>query len=129
LPFCGDPSTSPALRASSYRPDQSILSSSYLRLDLLRYRCRTELVPTERGAILRIRFDGSGAAGLMIDLPGEDAEFADLRDNKIVAGLTHANSGGVPAGFTAHYVIEVDTPISGFDVKTVNGRRVGVIQF
>jgi predicted alpha-1,2-mannosidase len=129
LPFCGDPSPSPAQRASSYRPDQSILSPSYLRLDLLRYRCRTELVPTERGAILRMRFDESGAAGLMIDLPGEDAAFTDLRENRIVAGLTHANSGGVPAGFTAHYVIEVDTPISGFDVKIVNGRRVGVIQF
>ena len=129
LPFCGDPSVAPAQRASSYRLNQSILSPCYLRLDLLRYRCRTELVPTERGAILRMRFEEPGAAGLMVDLPGEDAEFTDLRENKIVAGLTHANSGGVPAGFTAHYVVEVDTAISGFSVQMVNGRRVGVIRF
>jgi predicted alpha-1,2-mannosidase len=129
LPFCGNPSPVPAQRASSYRQDQTILSPSYLCLNLLRYRCRTEMVPTERGAILRICFEESGAAGLMVDLPGEDAEFADLRENKIVAGLTHANNGGVPAGFTAYYVMEVNTPITGFDVKILNGRRVGVIHF
>jgi len=129
LPFRGEPNAAPAARASSYRKDQSVLSPGYLRLDLLRYRCTTELVPSERGAILRMNFQESGPAGLMVDLPGEDAEFTDLSENRIVAGLTHANSGGVPAGFAAHYVVQLDAAISSFSVQKVDGRRVGVIRF
>ncbi len=128
-PFCGDPSAEPAPRSSSYRLNQAVLSPCYLRLDLLRYRCTTELVPTERGAVLRMAFQDSGTAGLMIDLPGDDAGFVYSRDNKTVVGSTHANSGGVPAGFTAYYVVALDTPISSFDVKILNGRRVGVVRF
>jgi predicted alpha-1,2-mannosidase len=129
LPFCGDPSVAPAQRSSSYRLGQAVLSPCYLRIDLLRYLCRTELIPTERGAILRMSFQESGAAGLMIDLPGDDAGFADLRDSKTVVGSTHANSGGVPAGFTASYVIALDTPIFNFNVQELNGRRVATVRF
>lgn len=129
LPFCGTASPAPAQRASSYRLNRAILSPCYLRVDLLRYRCRAELVPTERGAILRMRYEDPGIAGLMIDLPGDDAEFAEVREGRIVTGATHANSGGVPAGFAAYYALEADTDISSFDVHRLHGRLVGELRF
>lgn len=129
MPFCGSPSPSPGARASSYRPKEAILSPGYMRLELLRYRCQVEMVPTERGSILRMRFEEPGAAGLMFDLPGEDAEFTAVEEKKVIAGITHANSGGVPAGFAAHYVMEADAAIRDFSVQKVEGRRVGVLRF
>ncbi|HVJ09665.1 MAG TPA: GH92 family glycosyl hydrolase [Acidisarcina sp.] len=129
LPFSGDPSAIPAARASSYRVDNRVIKPNVLHLDLLRYGCRIEFVPTERGAILRATFRESGPAGLMMDLPGDDAEIRVERASGIVAGLTRANSGGVPEGFATHYLLKIDRPITEFDVKALPKRRVGIIRF
>lgn len=129
LPFTGDPSVSPADRASSYKEETRIITPSYLHLDLLRYRCQIEMVPTERCAILRITFKDSGQAGLIVDLPGQDAELQAERSSSMITGLTRQNSGGVPDGFASYYLIQIDRPISGFEVKELHGRRVGIIRF
>ena len=129
MPFTGDPPPAPAKRASSYRQNEAILAPCYLRLDLLRYRCTIELVPTERGAILRMKFHEPGSVGLMVDLPGEDADFAEVQEGKILAGSTRANRGGVPEGFAAHYVLQADTPIVSSSVQKIEGRRVAVLRF
>jgi len=129
LPFSGDPSATPADRASSYREANRIIKPNFLQLDLLRYGCQMELVPTERCAILRMTFKESDQAGVMIDLPGEDAEFRTERASGIVSGLTRFSSGGVPDGFAAHYLVQIDQPITDFEVKNLPGRRIGIVHF
>jgi predicted alpha-1,2-mannosidase len=129
LPFSGETGFTPEARASSYARKDAVLLPHRLQLDLLRYRCRFELTPTERGALLRMRFKDRGSAGLIVDLPGEDAEFVDLRENRILAGGTHANEGGVPAGFTAHYVLKFDVPIKACEIRKADGRRIAVVRF
>ncbi len=129
LPFSGDTRPAPEARASSYRRKTAVLQPYRLQLDLLRYRCRFELVPTERGALLRMQFKERGSAGLIVDLPGDDAEFTDLRENRMLAGLTRANEGGVPAGFATHYALRFDTAITSCDIRKAEGRRIAVVRF
>jgi predicted alpha-1,2-mannosidase len=129
LPFAGAPSAVPGARASSYRPADLKVKPYLVEVALLRYGCKAQLVPTERCGILRMMFNESGPAGLMIDLPGEDAEFHAEPASGVVSGLTRASAGGVPKGFATYYEVEIEAKIAAFEVKAERGRRVGVIRF
>ena len=129
IPFSGDPSPEASARASSYRPEELTISPYFLKLRLARYRCFLELAPTERCSVMRFTFQDSGEAGVMIDLPGEDAEAHCDAASGTITALTRANSGGVPAGFVAYYVVRTDARISGFEVKELKDRRVAVVRF
>ncbi len=117
MPFSGYPSPEASARASSYRPEELTISPYSLKLRLTRYRCFLELAPTERCSAMRFTFQDSGDAGVMIDLPGEDAEARCDSSSGTITALTKANSGGVPAGFAAYYVVRTDARITRFEVK------------
>jgi predicted alpha-1,2-mannosidase len=129
MPFSGDPSPEASARASSYRPEELTILPYFLKLRLTRYRCFLELAPTERCSAMRFTFQDSGEAGVMIDLPGEDAEAHCDKASGTITALTKANSGGVPAGFAAYYVARIDARITGFEVKELKDRRVAVVRF
>lgn len=129
LPFVGEPSLEPAARASSYRPEEMSIAPHAVHLRLQRYRCSVDLAPTERCAIMRITFNESGSAGLIFDLPGTDASVSSDGGSGLVSGVTHANDGGVPSGFGTYYAVEVDRPLTGFEVKTLKKRKVAVLRF
>ncbi len=129
LPFSGDPSPEASARASSYRPEELTISPYYLKLRLTRYRCFLDLAPTERCSVMQFTFQDSGQAGVMIDLPGEDAEARCDAATGTITALTRANSGGVPAGFAAYYVARIDARITRFEVKELKDRRVAVVRF
>ena len=129
LPFAGDPSPDPAARASSYRANELQITPHSLKTTLLRYRCTLELAPTERCAAMRITFAESGPAGVFIDLPGDDAEAGYDPAAGLVTALVRANSGGLPANFAAHYAVRASLPITQFEVKQLNGRRVAILRF
>jgi predicted alpha-1,2-mannosidase len=129
MPFTGAPSADPGARASSYRPADLAVKPHLLNVTLLRYGCNAQLVPTERCGLLRMTFNESGPAGLMIDLPGEDAEFHAEPASGVVSALTRANAGGVPKGFATYYAVQVEAKIAVFEVKEERGRRVGVVRF
>jgi predicted alpha-1,2-mannosidase len=133
LPFkagpSGDPSPEASARASSYRPAELEIAPHALKVHLLRYRCALELAPTERGAAMRFTFEESGPAGVFIDLPGNDAEASCDTTKGIVIASTTYNHGGVPKGFATRYAVRCDAAITGFEVKSDNGRRVAVIRF
>lgn len=129
LPFSGDASPEPAARASSYRPGELQVSPHFLRMRLMRYRCWLELAPTEHGAAMQFTFQDGGAAGVYIDLPGEDSEATCDLATGVIKALTHKNEGGVQPGFAAYYIVKLDVPVSSFDVKEIEGRRVAVVRF
>jgi predicted alpha-1,2-mannosidase len=129
MPFTGNPSPEPAGRASSYRPSEIVFKPHHIKMALLRYGCVVELVPTERGAMLQFNFDGGDARGLMVDLPGDDAEFHLDRERRVLTGITRKNAGGVPEGFATYYVLHFDQALSGYDEKQLKGRKVGIVSF
>ena len=126
FPFTGDASPDPEARSSSYRPEDTRIFPHYLSVDLLRYRTRVELTPTERCAALRITFNQEDP-GLFIDLTGKDATV-EQHDGRIHAAVK-ANSGGVVPGFATYYVIESNTPFAGFQVHEQKDRRVAEVRF
>jgi len=129
LPFNGEPSPSPSVRASSYRARELKIGPHAVAVRLMRYRCLFELAPSERGSAMRFTFEQSGAAGVYIDLPGDSAEAHLDAASGTITALTHANEGGVQAGFAAYYVARLDAKITQFDVKELKGRRVAVVRF
>lgn len=129
LPFAGDPSPDPAARASSYRPGELSIGPHQLKVRLLRYGCTFELAPTERCSLMRFTFAQSGPAGVLIDLAGDDAEARRDASSNIVTALVRANSGGVPPGFATYYAARLDAPMTQFEVKQLQGRRVAILRF
>lgn len=129
LPFTGSPAIDPGARASSYRSTDLKVKPHLLAVTLMRYGCKALLVPTERCAMLRMMFTESGSAGLIIDLPGEDAEFHAETAGGVVSALTRASAGGVPKEFATYYVVQSETKIETFEVTAEQGRRVGVLRF
>ena len=129
LPFNGAPSPDAEGRGSSYRPRELSISPAHLRMRLMRYRCLLELTPTERCCAMRFTFEDSGSSGLIIDLPGENAEATCDQSVGLVTALTHDNRGGVQSNFAAYLVARFDTPISSFEVKQLKGKRVAEIRF
>jgi len=129
LPFSGEPSPAPAERASSYRAGELEIAPHGVKLRLMRYRCVMELAPTERCAVFQFKFDEAAPAGVFIDLPGDDAEAHFDPAQRLFTGLTRANHGGVPPGFAAYYVVRCDEPVTGFEEKELNGRKVAIVRF
>jgi predicted alpha-1,2-mannosidase len=129
LPVMGDPSPDPSARASSYRPEEMQITPDHLHLDLLRYSCAIDLVPTERGALMRLTFAASGAAALMIDLRGADAELHAETSSGVVTVRTSENQGGVPKGFATYYAVKVDRALSSFEVRKQDDLRTGILRF
>lgn len=129
LPFSGEIDVDGSRRASSYRSDQFTFSPHRLKVRLQRYRCIASLIPTERCALLEMTFDESGDAGLLIEMPGADAEFKSDTGKGIVFGTTHANGGAVPANFGTYYALQFDTKILDVTLHDRKQSRVALVRF
>lgn len=129
LPFRGEVNFEPGPRASSYHPAELKVTPYHLSVRLLRYRCTMELAPTERGCMLRLTFDDSGPAGLLVDLTTMDSEITPSHDAHSFAALTRANAGGVPKGFASHYRIESDSVSFRVEEKLLRNRRAAALHF
>ena len=129
LPFTGEPDADASRRSSSYRVDQLTLAPHQLKLRLQRYRCVASLVPTERCSLLEMTFDESGISGLLIEMPGKDAEFHADKPARIIFGTTHINGGAVPANFATYYVVQIDRDISDITLHEREKSRVAFLRF
>ncbi|MBQ8884753.1 MAG: GH92 family glycosyl hydrolase [Clostridia bacterium] len=56
LPQTGEPMFRPACRWSSFRPNETVIRPDYMKVTALRYRYTLELAPTDRCAIMRVKF-------------------------------------------------------------------------
>ena len=129
LPFRGEVNFEPAPRASSYHPHELKVTPYHLSVRLLRYRCTMELAPTERGCMLRVTFEDSGPAGLLVDLTTLDSEIAHGSDPHSFSALTRANSGGVPKGFASHYRVSSEQVSFRAEEKLLRNRRAAALYF
>jgi predicted alpha-1,2-mannosidase len=95
----------------------------------MRYRCILELTPTIRSSAMRITYEEPGDGGILIDLPGKDAEATCSASDGIITALTHKNSGGVQSDFATYFYIRCDRPIASFAVKETGDRQVAEVRF
>ncbi len=130
LPFSGEPAPEASARASSYRAAEMKIAPHLLEMELMRYRCRLELAPTERCALLRLTFAQAGPAGVFVDLPGEDATARyDATRGMLIAQTRSAKKYIPGGGITTYYVVRCDAPVTGLEVKELRGRRVAMLRF
>ena len=130
LPFCGEVNLEPAARASSYRPEASVLRPHTLQIKLLRYGVDVELVPTERCALMQLGFEKGQVPGFLIDIPGETPAVWEVDEpGRTVQFTSTANSGGVPRGFATYYVAHFSEPWTETAYKPLKGRNVGALRF
>lgn len=134
LPFNGEPSPEPAGRASSYRAHELEAAPHAVKLHLMRYRCMFELAPTERGAAMRFTFEETGPAGVMVDLPGDEADAQFNKASGVVHASTRTQMKSVPGGgVTAYYALHCDAAITDVDVKRLEdakgARKVAAVRF
>jgi len=130
LPFSGTIQPDASARASSYRPEDAILSPHSMRLKLLRYEIDVELIPTERGALMTAHFTKPDQPGWLIDIPGEHPPtWQPDEAHRTIAFTSSANEGGVPKDFATYYLLHFSQPWTSIESKQVKGHTVGMLHF
>jgi predicted alpha-1,2-mannosidase len=129
LPFSGDPKLDPDARSSSYRPEDAEFRPYALRLKLLRYQADVELVATERCCVLAAKFADGGSHGLLFEVPGKNGTIEPDPSRKAVRFTSTANAGGVPDNFATYYAVQFSEAWQNFEVREVDGHRIGIVRF
>jgi predicted alpha-1,2-mannosidase len=130
LPFCGAIAPESSSRASSYRPEDATLLPHILKLRLMRYSIDCELIPTDRCALLSIRYSKQERPGFLFDIPGKKTpEIVEDRANRQISFLSTENSGGVVEGFATYYVMKFSFAWTDYSVEGSQEHHIGVLHF
>jgi predicted alpha-1,2-mannosidase len=140
MPFRGNVHADASPRASSYVPEDAVLTPYSLQLFLLRYRAKVELVPTERCCVLSADFEAPDPAdtdqtiGLILDVPATNSDITAHKKQKRVQFTSTASSGGTPDNFATYYVVEFVEPWDSFEVQPHSDhqkkeQQVAVVKF
>jgi predicted alpha-1,2-mannosidase len=130
LPICGTPELEYGSRATSYRPEDSLLSPHTIAMRLLRYGIDAELVPTERGAVIHANYTKEQTPGFVFDVPGEKPPMPEPdASQRTIRFRSTANSGGVPNDFACFYVLQFSEPWTDLEHKDQKNYRSTHISF
>lgn len=111
LPQTGKRLLSAQKRANAYRLDKTTLKPHLLSVELLHSGTHFSLVPTTRGAIVKVDFAKSDERRLIFEGVKGETSFTVLEDKRTILGYTRGNSGGVPEGFAHYFVAVLDCEI------------------
>ncbi|WP_263377312.1 GH92 family glycosyl hydrolase [Granulicella paludicola] len=118
LPVCGAPNVDYGARATSYRPEDSLLSPHRMGMRLLRYGIDAELIPTERGALIHASYTKEEIPGFVFDVPGEKVPAPEPdAGQRTIRFRSTANSGGVQEDFACYYVLQFSAPWTAIEQK------------
>ena len=130
LPICGTPNLDYDARATSYRPEDSLLSPHTIAMRLLRYGIDAELVPTERGALIHASYTKDLIPGFVFDVPGEKPPMPEPdAAQRTIRFRSTANSGGVPNDFACYYVLQFSEPWTALEHKDLEMHRTTHLGF
>jgi predicted alpha-1,2-mannosidase len=130
LPYCGEINPDAGSRSSSWRPEEASLHPHSMKLRLMRYSIDTELVPTERCALITATYTKPQAAGFLIDIPGDHGPVVqDDRNARVVRFTSTANEGGVPKDFATYYVLQFSAPWKTLASKPLKGHTLAQLDF
>lgn len=88
-----------------YRPKETVMTPSYLKLRFLRSMCNFELTPTERGAVCRLTFDCDRPSCLsLLPLKGNYGYTLVPEKNEVI-GWTDGHSQDIAEKFKMHFVL------------------------
>lgn len=108
-PQSGTPHYSTMERSSGFRPQEAVLSPHYMNIRFLRPRCDFELVPTERGAYIRLNFEDDKAPFLSV-LPVSSGFVAELdaENNRVMGYNSASHNPSSMKGFKEYFVLQLE---------------------
>lgn len=82
----------------------------------------TEITPTERAAMFRIKYPENGARCLVIDAYDRGSMLQLDSSRRRLMGYAKNNNGGVPANFANYFVLEFNYPVKQ-SVISIDGKE------
>ncbi len=111
LPMRGEFYQDNSRRGSFFREEKSSWTPAYMSHYLERYQTRVELVPTQRGARLRLRFDGDENVALGVFVKDGESEFRFCEDMHTVTGNTNHHFWAATHNFKMYFALRFSCPI------------------
>ena len=109
-------------RWSGYRPEEATMRPDLLEITALRYGARMSLVPTDTGAVIKLRFDDSVETPRFAVLPPDfDGEIEIDEKKREIRGFTTAHSGKKECRLRCHFVFSFDCALS--DPYVTDGKK------
>ena len=112
MPITGAPVFDENERASFFNHKAEVARPYYYSVFLADYAITTELVPTERAAILRFTYPAAESAYVVVDAFDRGSSIQVDVEHRTVTGYTTRNSGGVTDNFRNYFVIQFDKPFT-----------------
>ena len=103
-------------RVSWFSHKAETVKPYYYSVYLADYDTKVEITPTERAAIFRFTFPQSDSSFVLVDAFNRGSMVKVIPQENKVVGYTTRNSGGVPENFKNWFVVQFDTPFTGFAI-------------
>ena len=110
MPQSGDPYVTEDSRSSSF--DEKEISPACTEIYFKRYFAQMGIVPTERGALIKIRWDTAKTPRLAVlpfDFP---TELVLDPENRMLTGFTNAYGDGTRKDFKFYFCMKFDKPVN-----------------
>ena len=121
MPITGTPIFDENERASFFNHKAEVARPYYYSVFLADYAITTEIVPTERAAILRFTYPEAASASVVVDAYDNGSSIKVDVANRTVTGFTTRNSGGVTENFRNYFVIQFDKPFT-YSAAVLDGK-------
>ena len=109
-PQTGPPVADPAQRASAYRLDKTVLTPYRLQTELLRYRVAVDLVPTERGALLKLTYTTGGVGRILVEVAEGQVAYDEATGT--LRGQSLFKVRGSSQDSAASFLLAFDRPVA-----------------
>ena len=114
----------PALRWSGFRPENAVLRPNIMEFDLLRYRTKFRLAPTDTGAIMSVDASQSSGKPLFTVIPFDfKTEITVDQENNLVYGYTCSRTEAPRnSDFKVYFALQFDCEIVGVQKMAVSDK-------
>ena len=100
-------------RASWFSHKSEVAKPYYYKVYLAEYDITTEISPTSRAALFRIKYDASPKQKyLVVDAFDRGSYVKIIPEKNQVVGYTTRNSGGVTDNFRNYFILQFDRPFT-----------------
>lgn len=101
-----------------HRPQDDVMTPSYLKIRFLRSQCDFEVTPTERGAVCRLNFlDDRKSCLSLLPVMG-NYTYEVLPEKNMIIGTTTGHSGDIAVNFKMYFVLKFkDGDVNWEDTK------------
>jgi len=107
----GTPYSDENRRWSGFRPEEAIIRPDYMKINLLRYKSTIELSPTERGACIRVKYNGNLIPRFAVmPVNGEYGFEVDVLNSRVY-GYTTSIVKNIAVNFKMYFVLEFNCKI------------------